>query len=207
MIPGHFSDVMQFKTNNNWIVKEFRRYDDLYLFRKQIKSEDDILRVHGRRLNTFIPEHHLIFGTNDKGEKIGFIAMRKVIGEDLSRMNTVSKELVGQLEDTLSAAVELYRLTAEALGNGYFPDLFPPQEDMTVRFGNMMWGKVEDKLGLYTVDTFPLLSMSDAENISRRLVLAVKSFESEKGVKISPEFVEKITRELIEIDKNHKRGR
>lgn len=202
--PGVFSEIKQFQDDDRWIVKEYVHLIgslaspelQFQLFRDQVKKSDDLIEEFGPGLKKFIPEHQLIFGTNAKGEKSGFMAMKKVKGEDLEKMKTVSTELVTQLEEIIGESVKFYRNNFEKLGVGYFPDLMPPQNDDNVRFGNLMWGELEGKTGLYWIDTYPLRRYEDPAGLAVTLQVMMQMFELEKGAKFADGFIQKMTHEI-----------
>lgn len=202
--PGAFSEIKQFQDDDCWIVKEYADLIDplaspelqLQGFRDQVKNGDDLIERYGPGLKKFIPEHQLIFGTNEKGEKRGFVAMKRVLGEDLEKMKTVPAELVRQLEEVISESVKFYRNNFAEMGKGFFPDLMPPQADENVRFGNLMWGEVEGKTGLYWIDTYPLRWYQDPSDLAVILRVMMQMFELEKGVRFADGFIQKMTHEI-----------
>lgn len=223
---GVFSDIKEFKDDDRWIVKEYayvtgsdmtewvkkRKTDpnnaaeppemNVQIFTDGVKRSDELIEKFGQGLKRFIPEHQLIFGTNDKGEKRGFLVMKKVNGEDLEKMKAVPDELVGQLEEIIKASVEFYENSfAEPISRGYFPDLMPIQADDNARFGNLMWGELELKQGLYLIDTYPLRRYGDPKSLAVIMEVMMQIFELEKGVKFSDGFIKRMTQGIKAVGK------
>src|SRR5258706_5115341 len=191
---GSFSEIKQFQDDDRWVVKEYSQVMDFALgewemtakkdsekvglppemtwnrFKEQIKKDDDLLNRFGKGLRKFIPDHHLVFGANDKGEKRGFVAMKRVLGEDVEKMAQVPEGLIEQLEELITESVEFYRQSnLDPISKGLFPDLLPIQEDDNLRFGNLMWGKVGDREGLFLTDIYPLRHFSDPDTLAMDL--------------------------------------
>ena len=118
---GAFSAVKEFLGDPRWIVKENDNVmDHEYMewlgkfgrdpekagmppnltverFKEEMKGADTMLKKFGGELYDFIPEHHFVYGANPDGRRKGFVVMKKVIGEDVIKMDKVPEELVLQL--------------------------------------------------------------------------------------------------------------
>lgn len=221
---GFFSKVKHFRDDPRWIVKEYDQVNDLAMaewratnatnleeefkkpkmsferFTYQVKKDEELLKKFGASLLRFIPEHHLVFGTNPDGEKRGFLAMKRVIGEDVEIMKEVPQELVTQLEEVITEAVKFYEMSQQdPIHKGLFPDLMPIQDDDNERFGNLMWGEVDRKKGLYLIDTYPLRHFKDSIDLALEMRMMMRRFEMEKGVKFSDGFIEKTVAQISSI--------
>ena len=213
-----FSTVKEFQGDPRWIVKEndnvmdheymewLGKYErdrekagmppklSLERFKEEMKGADVMLKKFGGELYDFIPEHHFVYGANPEGRRKGFVVMKKVTGEDVIKMDKVPLELVPQLEKLIELSIDFFeKTTEEETYLGFFPDLFPPsQEGSGGDFGNLMWGDVDGKRGLYLVDTYPLDPVESVPMLMVDLQEAMENFERKKGVRFSDGFMENV---------------
>ncbi len=205
--PGRFTKIFEFKNNPGWIVKRVHRLKKIGIygrmkfedFNNEVGQADRDLKKFGNKLMRFVPDHSLIFEKDLHGHGEGFIAMKKVDGVDISREGELPLEFASELEDLIESVVDFYEnMTREDGKIGKFPDLFPPQDDGERRFGNIMWGTVDGKKGLFLVDIYPLMEYSVGA-FSFKLREAEKRLYEEKNIYLEHSFIEKMITRLENI--------
>lgn len=215
---GAFALIKEFTNNPKWIVKEFDQvFDDEYRLWLQMQERNpatptpdmtyerfkqEILR-HKRIIDTdthlkpFMPESHLVYGTDSTGKEKGFIVMEKVTGNDLEKIDTSSPEQQLQLESLINACFDFYEDNRGPSRSGdttfgYFPDIIqsPLRKDDTYRLHNIMYGTLpqEDPSNkrMLLVDSYPLYGVyGDDNKLFERMNSALDTFERENNIQFS----------------------
>lgn len=201
VVKGWFSETKEIKDNKRWILKEIDPFGEgseekFREFVDSVKRHDELLKKFGGRLNEYIPSHHLVFFAKPENKSRGYIAMRRVEGEELIKMDKIPDVAATQLEDIILASLETWRTTEEKSDRGCLPDIIPPsQEGYIPTFGNMIWGEIDGVKKLYFVDTFPMLEIDDFFAFDKyrfQILKAIEILQKTKKANFSGGFVDKV---------------
>lgn len=222
VVEGQYALIEQFQGDNRWVIKEFSQAtdgiyykylsDEVDKFRKREVSDtppppmtqerfkkdfvkwEKLLKKTKTSLNSYVPEHLLLYAKNAEGKETAFMVMRNIQGKELERITELTDLEESQVAETISVALDFYdesKNTEGSTGQGYMPDI-AGATIKNIIVGSYA-GESDAPQKAYLIDIYPLIRIKSGDTKAFDYILqAIKGLEKKVGRPLFPAIKQRV---------------